>query len=60
MAAGNNHFGNRNDQCWVYRSTFPDGDLLYGAVDIFLKRNDISQESKRNLLVHTTVRFYEM
>jgi hypothetical protein len=42
MAAGNNHFGNRNDQCWVYRSTFPDGDILYGAVDIFLKRNDIS------------------
>jgi hypothetical protein len=36
----------------------PHGDRLYGAVDVFLKRNDISEESKRKLLVDNTARFY--
>ena len=34
------------------------GDRLYGAVDVFLKRDDISEESKRKLLVDNTARFY--
>jgi hypothetical protein len=44
------------DECWVYGSDIPHGDRLYGAVDVFLKRNHISKESKRKLLV--TARFY--
>jgi hypothetical protein len=32
-------------------------DRLYGAVDVFLKRRDISEESKRKLLVDNTARF---
>ena len=46
------------DQCWVYGSDIPHGDRLYGAVVVFLKRNDISDESKRKLLVDNTARFY--
>ena len=46
------------DQCWVYGSDIPHGDRLYGAVDVFLKRDDISEESKRKLLVDNTARFY--
>jgi predicted TIM-barrel fold metal-dependent hydrolase len=46
------------DQCWVYGSDIPHGDRLYGAVDVFLKRKDISEESKRKLLVDNTARFY--
>jgi predicted TIM-barrel fold metal-dependent hydrolase len=46
------------DQCWVYGSDIPHGDRLYGAVDVFLKRDDISEESKRRLLVDNTARFY--
>ena len=46
------------DQCWVYGSDIPHGDRLYGAVDVFLKRDDISEESKRKLLGDNTVRFY--
>ena len=46
------------DQCWVYGSDIPHGDRLYGAVNVFLKRNDISEESKRKLLVDNTARFY--
>ena len=48
------------DQCWVYGSDIPHGDRLYGAVDVFLKRNDISEESKRKLLVDNTARFYAL
>jgi hypothetical protein len=32
--------------------------LEVGAVDVFLKREDISEESKRKLLVDNTARFY--
>jgi predicted TIM-barrel fold metal-dependent hydrolase len=46
------------DQCWVYGSDIPHGNRLYGAVDVFLKRNDISEESKQKLLVDNTARFY--
>jgi len=46
------------DQCWVYGSDIPHGDRLYGAVDVFLKRNDISEAGKRKLLVDNTARFY--
>ena len=46
------------DQCWVYGSDIPHGDRLYGAVDVFLKRNDISEASKRKLFVDNTARFY--
>jgi len=35
------------DQCWLYGSDIAHGDRLYGAVDVFLKRDDISEESKR-------------
>ena len=45
-------------QCWVYGSDIPHGDRLYGAVDVFLKRSDISVENKRKLLVENTARFY--
>jgi hypothetical protein len=32
---------------------------LYGAVDVFLKRSDISsEESKRKLLIDNAARFY--
>jgi predicted TIM-barrel fold metal-dependent hydrolase len=46
------------DECWVYGSDIPHGDRLYGAVDVFLDRTDISEESKRKLLVDNTARFY--
>jgi predicted TIM-barrel fold metal-dependent hydrolase len=46
------------DQCWVYGSDIPHGDRLYDAVDVFIKRNDISEDSKRKLLVDNTARFY--
>ena len=46
------------DQCWVYGSDIPHGDRLYGAVDVFLKRDDISEESKRKLLMDNTAHFY--
>ena len=46
------------DQCWVYGSDIPHGDRLYGAVDVFLKRNDISEAGMRKLLVDNTARFY--
>jgi hypothetical protein len=36
------------DQCWVYGSDIPHGDRLYGAVDVFLKRDDFSEESKES------------
>jgi hypothetical protein len=39
-------------------SDIPQVDRLYGAVDVFLKRSDISEESKRKLLVDNTARFY--
>jgi predicted TIM-barrel fold metal-dependent hydrolase len=42
----------------VYGSDIPHGDRLYGAVDVFLKREDISEASKRKLLVDNTARFY--
>ena len=41
-----------------YGSDIPHGDCLYGAVDVFLKPDDISEESKRKLLVDSTARFY--
>jgi hypothetical protein len=28
------------------------------ALDVFLKRDDITEESKRNLLIDNTARFY--
>jgi uncharacterized protein len=46
------------DECWLYGSDIPHGDRLHGAVDVFLQRKDISEESKRKLLVHNTARFY--
>ena len=46
------------DQCWVYGSDIPHGHSFYGAVDVFLKRDDISEESKRKLLGDKTARFY--
>ena len=45
------------DECWVYGSDIPHGDRLHGAVDVFLKRSDISEESKRTLIVDNTARF---
>jgi predicted TIM-barrel fold metal-dependent hydrolase len=47
-----------DDACWVYGSDIPYGDRLYGAVDVFLKRDDISEESKRKLLVDNTASVY--
>ncbi|HEX9272406.1 MAG TPA: amidohydrolase family protein [Candidatus Binatia bacterium] len=48
-------FGN---ECWLYGSDIPHGDRLYGAVDVFLQRKDISEESKRKLFVDNNARFY--
>jgi hypothetical protein len=42
----------------VYGSDIPHRDRLYGAVDVFLKRDAISARSKRELLVDSTARFY--
>jgi hypothetical protein len=42
----------------VYGSGISHGDNLYGTVDVFLKRDDVSEESKRKLLVDNTTRFY--
>ena len=47
-----------SDQCRIYDSNIPHGDRLHGAVDVFLKREDIREESKRKLLVDDTARFY--
>lgn len=46
------------DECWLYGSDIPHGDRLYGAVDVFPQRKDVSEESKRKLLVDNTARFY--
>jgi predicted TIM-barrel fold metal-dependent hydrolase len=46
------------DECWLYGSDIPHGDRLYGAVDVFLKREDISEESKQKLLKDNAARFY--
>ena len=46
------------DDCWLYGSDIPHGDRVYGAVDVFHARKDISEESKRKLLVDNTARFY--
>jgi len=46
------------DQCWVYGSDISHGDRLYGAVDVFLKRDASSEESKRRLLIDNTARSY--
>ncbi len=46
------------DECWLYGSDIPHGDRLYGAVDFFLERKDISEATKRKLLVDNTARFY--
>ncbi len=46
------------DGCWVYGSDIPHGDRLYGAVDVFMKRTDISEATKQKLLVDNTARFY--
>jgi predicted TIM-barrel fold metal-dependent hydrolase len=43
---------------WLDGSDIPHGDRLYGAVDVFLQRKDISEESKRKLFVDNTARFY--
>ena len=48
------------DECWVYGSDIPHGDRLYGAVDVFVRRKDISEESKRKLLVDNTACFYNI
>jgi predicted TIM-barrel fold metal-dependent hydrolase len=46
------------DKCWLYGSDIPHGDRLYDAVNVLLRRKDISDESKRNLLVENVARFY--
>ena len=46
------------DECWLYGSDIPHGDRLYGAVDVFLERKDIAEESKRKLMIDNTARFY--
>ncbi len=46
------------DNCWLYGSDIPHGDRLFDAVNIFLQRKDISEESKRKLLVDNVARFY--
>jgi hypothetical protein len=50
--------GEFGDQCWVYGSDIPDIDRLYDAVDVSLRRDDGSEESKQKLLVDNTARFY--
>lgn len=45
-------------ECWLYGSDIPHGDRHYGAVEVFLKRKDISDASKRKLLVDNVARFY--
>jgi predicted TIM-barrel fold metal-dependent hydrolase len=44
--------------CWLYGSDIPHGDRLYGAVDVFLARKDISEENKHKLMVDNAARFY--
>jgi len=39
-------------------SDIPHGDRLHGAVDVFLNRTDLSEATKRKLLVDNTARFY--
>jgi predicted TIM-barrel fold metal-dependent hydrolase len=46
------------DDCWLYGSDIPHGDRLYGAVDVFVARKDLSEENKRKLLVENVARFY--
>ncbi len=46
------------DACWLYGSDIPHGDRLYGAVEVFLERKDIPEESKRKLMIDNTARFY--
>jgi hypothetical protein len=42
------------DQCWVYGSDIPHEDRLYGAIDVSLRRDDGSEESKQKLPVDNT------
>ncbi len=46
------------DECWLYASDIPHRDRLYGSVGLFQERTDISEETKRKLLVDNTARFY--
>lgn len=48
------------DECWLYGSDIPHGDRLYDAVNVFLARPDISDASKRKLLVDNVARFYTL
>ena len=46
------------DRCWVYGSDIPHGDRSTARSMSSSKRDDISEESKRKLLVDSTARFY--
>lgn len=46
------------DECLLYGSDIPHGDRLFDAVNVLLKRKDISEESKQKLLVDNVSRFY--
>jgi len=48
------------DECWLYGSDIPHGDRLYDSVNVFLKRPDIRDTSKRKLLVDNVARFYNL
>ncbi len=46
------------DECWLYGSDIPHGDRLFDAVNVFLQRKDVSEESKQKMLVDNVACFY--
>ena len=50
-----NKFG---DECWMWASDIPHADRRLEAVDYLMARDDLSEETKRKLLVDNGARFY--
>ena len=52
--------GEFGDDCWIYASDIPLADRRLGSVKEFLARKDLTEESKRKMLVDNTARFYDL
>ena len=46
------------NDCWVYGSDIPHVDRLYKASDLLQQRTDLTEETKRKLLIDNVAKFY--
>jgi hypothetical protein len=56
QASSDAHNAYQKDECFLNSQDLQPTQV--DAVGLFLKRNDVSEESKRKLLVDNTARFY--